>query len=447
MSSKKLVDFSPGRVVILSLLSMIVVGVLLLSLPSATTKPIALIDLFFTTTSFTCVTGLLTVSLDSFSFFGQCILLCIMQIGGLGIITLTLLFMYLIAELGLATQLMAGQLLEIDSWPQIKKLLIFITLFTISIELIATVLLFPTFYTHHSFAQAVFFSFFHAVSIFCNAGVWLAPDTDIQIFLGNGFALTVMAILILISDIGFMAWYELYQKTDLLHERKKIHLSLQSKIVFHATLLIVSVSTLLFLCLEWTRTLARLPFLKKIGIAFFNGNSMRSTGMIFDQTANLHPGTSLLAMLLAFVGAAPLSTGSGVKITTVAVFLAMIRSVLNSRFAVEIKGRTIPFEQAQKACAIIFLTIAWIFLSSFCLLLVQPNLQIHDVLFETTMAITNVGISSGLTQQLSTLGKLIIMITMIIGRIGSVTLLLAILSSKTRKVTDFSYPEERVTFG
>lgn len=447
MSCTKLANFSPGRVIIASLFCTILIGALLLSLPFASEHYISFIDLFFTATSLTCVTGLFTIPLTHFSFGGQFILLFLMQIGGLGIITMTLLFMYLIADLGLGTQLMAGQLLEIDSWPHIKRLLIFIVALTFLVELTGALLLLPVFYNDYTIRQAFLLSFFHAVSVFCNAGVWLLGEDAIARYSNHLFMPLVMVILIFISDIGFMTWYEISNYIWPVDPKKKLHFSLQSRIVFHGTFLIVGASSLLFLLIEWNNVLKDCSWVQKYILALFHGNSMRSTGLLLAHPHKLHPATELISMIIAFIGAAPLSTGSGVKITTVAVFLATIRSVLNGRFAVEIKNRTIPIEQAQKAVAIIFLSIFWILLSTFALLLTESQWPLGALLYETTMAFTNVGINTGITANLSTIGKLIIMSDMIIGRIGSVTLLLAILKSKNRKVVDFSYPEERVTLG
>lgn len=448
MSCIKLANFSPGRVIIASLFCTILIGALLLSFPFASAHYISFVDLFFTATSLTCVTGLFTIPLTHFSFGGQLILLFLMQIGGLGIITMTLLFMYLIADLGLGTQLMASQLLEIDSWPHIKRLLIFIVLLTFVVECSGALLLFPVFFSDHSFGQAFLLAIFHAVSVFCNAGVWLLDQNAISHYSTSMLMPLIMIMLIFISDIGFMTWYEISTYFWPVDPKKKLHhLSLQSRIVFHATFLIVGLSSVLFLLLEWNHALKDFSWMQKYILSLFHGNSMRSTGLLLAHHDQLHPATGLIAMISGFIGAAPLSTGSGVKITTVAVFLAMIRSVINGRFAVEIKNRTIPIEQAQKAVAIIFLSVFWIIISTFLLLLTESQWPLGALLYETTMAFTNVGINTGITANLSTLGKLIIMSDMIIGRIGSVTLLLAILKSKNRRVVDFSYPEERVTLG
>lgn len=447
MSSIKLANFSPGRIIIASLFCTTLIGACLLSLPFASAHYISFIDLFFTATSLTCVTGLFTIPLTHFSFGGQLVLLFLMQIGGLGIITMTLLFMYLIADLGLGTQLMASQLLEVDSWPHLKRLLIFIVALTFFVELAGSIFLLPVFLVDHSFGQACLLAIFHAVSVFCNAGVWLLDQNAITQYSNYILIPLVMTVLIFISDIGFMTWYEIGKHLWLDDPKKKLHLSLQSRIVFHGTFLIVGLSSFLFLILEWNNALNGFSWLQKSALALFHGNSMRSTGLLLAHAQALHPATTLIAMITGFIGAAPLSTGSGVKITTVFVFLAMIRSVLNGRFAVEIKGRTIPLEQAQKAVAIIFLSILWIIISTFALLLTETAWPMSALLYEATMAFTNVGINTGVTPHLSIIGKLIIMSDMMIGRVGSVTLLLAILKGKKHKVADFSYPEERVTLG
>ena len=171
MGTKKVGHFSPGRIILLSIFTTILVGTGLLALPISQIKPIPLLDLFFSATSATCVTGLFTVPLDQFTFFGKIIMLILIQIGGLGLITLTLFLLSLFVNFGLATQIMAGQILEIDSWKNIRKMLLFIVLITLTVEGIGALCIAATLMNKLPFGQVCFLSIFHAISSFCNAGI------------------------------------------------------------------------------------------------------------------------------------------------------------------------------------------------------------------------------------------------------------------------------------
>lgn len=446
MQTKKPLRLSPGRMVFLSLFVTIIIGTFLLALPWSRTQPIPLLDLFFTATSATCVTGLFTIPLEAFTPFGYAILLLLIQIGGLGLITMSLFLMSLFMDLGLATQLMAGQLFEIDTWKNIKKILIFIIALTLVTELAGTIALFVVLAHKLPVASAFFTALFHSVSSFCNAGIIIHPEI-IHPLLKTGYGMTVTGLLILIGGLGFLAWTEIFRaiKARISHER--IHLSLYTKIILYGTAALITTTTILFWILEHENLLAHMSTPAAIGTSFFHAISMRSTGFLPFGAITLHIATLFLIMIISFIGSSPGSTGSGIKITTFAIFLATIKAAISGRSSVEIKERKVPTDLVYKAIAIISLSAGWIVLTTFCLLITESQWSLGELLFEAMSAFNTIGIEIGITATLSAVGKIFIIASMIVGRIGSFTLLIALKIKKKTEAAEFSYPEERVMLG
>ncbi len=438
---RTIAHFSPGRIVLLSLACTIALGTFLLSLPIARHVPLSLIDLVFTSTSVTCVTGLLTVPLESFTPFGQFIILCLMQIGGLGLITLTLFLMSLFIEFGLGTQVLAGKLLEFESWKNIKHVLIFIIKLTIIIELIGAFLIFCSLHDQYSFSRALFLSVFHSISSFCDAGLSLFPFGMIS-YQNNALMLLTTTFLMLLGGIGFITIHELVEYVYARKSGNRPHLSLHSKIVLSMTSFLVAGSIIVFWLLERHNTLQHMPWPFAILNSVFNAISSRSTGFITVDPLDLHIGTILMIMIIAFIGSSPGSTGSGVRTTTFALYLATIKTAISGTSSVQIKGRRIAKDQVYKALAIISLSQAWIIIATFCLLITEKGWEFLDILFEVVSAFATLGLDTHITPYLSTIGKIFIIATMVIGRIGSLTVMLAL--RKKLETPEFQYPEERV---
>jgi trk system potassium uptake protein len=449
IKNSRISSFSPALIILMSLFCAVLGGTALLCLSCATVKPIGLIDLFFAATSATCVTGLFTVPLQNFTIFGQSVILMLIQIGGLGLITLTLFFIYVFSNVGLATNLMASKLLDIESWKSIKDTLIFICIVTLIVETTGALLLLPIFLKDFGFLHALFLAVFHSIGSFCNAGVWLVDPTLIAGYRTNSLMLITMLTLIFIGDLGFITWNELWRMiTSCKLNKLRPHLSLHSKIVIGGSLIVISVATLLFFCLEQSYSLATIDgWWNQFVYALFHGNSLRSTGFVFESPDTFHPATFLMIMLTGFVGASPFSTGSGVKITTVFIFLAMIRTAITGRHDVEINGRSIAQDQVSKSIAIVSLSVIWIITTTFILLITETSGSFAHILFESVMAYTNLGISTGFTTTLSWAGKIIIIMSMLAGRIGSLTFIIALTFTRRKRIGDFSYPEERVMLG
>ncbi len=437
---------SPGRTLLGSIILTIIVGTFLLALPIAQKTPHHWLDLFFTATSATCVTGLLTVPLQSFTTFGHIIILILMQVGGLGIMTLTFFFMSLVIKMGIGTQLMAGRLLEIASWKDSKRILGFIISLTFCAELLGTIIFFFLLKSPEaSLLHTLFLALFHSVSAFCSAGLTLFPHGMLS-FITNIPFLLVTTLIMILGELGFITWYELiaYVKALVLHKRRP-HLSLHTKIVLSITTGIVVISGLLLWLLEHTHSFSSLSPLTTLINVLFDTISYRSTGFTTLPLATMQLATFFLIMIISFIGSSPGSTGSGIKTTTFAISLASVRAIVFGRNFVEIKGRTIPNDQVLKALAVLFLSLAWVATTTFCLLITEQGWRFVDIMFEAFSAFTNLGLSVGLTPHLTYLGKIIVSLSMIIGRIGSLTLILAL---KTRQEkTEFHYPEERVMIG
>ena len=253
-----------------------------------------------------------------------------------------------------------------------------------------------------------------------------------------------------IGGLGFITWREIMLYIGSLNRKKKYKFSLHSKIVLYGTTGAILVAAIVFWILEYDNTFAHMGYLESISNAFFQAASFRSGGYTTLPLAVYALPTLFITLFVMFIGASPGSTGSGVKITTVTIFLASIKAAITERTAVEIRCRRIVKDQVYKAIAIIALGTAWVCMTTLFLLITETGWNFFDILFETISAFSNVGLSTGLTHALTSSGKLFIILSMIIGRVGSLTLLLALRRMALRRPPDptgFSYPEERVMLG
>jgi len=449
MLKARLALFSPGRLLIISFLFAIAAGTALLSLPMAQKVPLSFIEVLFSATSSICVTGLKVVPMGSFTFFGQCIILALFQMGGLGLMTLSFFFASLFLNLGMATRLMAGQILEFELWSKIKNFILLIIGITVITEFIGFVLLYTQFSQTLPMEEALFYSFFHSISAFCNAGISLFENSLID-FSTNPFILGIISALVLAGSIGFIVWYDMARmiKTFILSLRginRFSKPSLHTKLVILATIALTVGGGLAFFLLEYHNLLAPFSTTYKSVNALFMSLTARSIGFSTVDIAGATRATLFFLLPLMLIGASPGSTGSGIKTTTFVLFIATVRSIIRRRKSVEFFGRTIPTDQAYKVMAILALATCWIFFATLALLIVQPELSFMSCLFEIFSAFGTCGFSTGITGELSEIGKSIIMLTMLTGRVGSLTLVLS-LRKKPEKYL-YSYPEERIMIG
>lgn len=370
-----------------------------------------------------------------------------MQIGGLGLITMSLFFMSLFVELGLATQLMAGQILEINVRKNLRDLLFFTTFVTLVVEAVGAILIGLSMAGNGMTpGELVFFSVFHSISSFCNAGISVFP-ASLEPFATNTWFVVITTILMIIGGLGFITLHELMQYYEHRNEKKWYALSLQSKIILYGTVMVTSVTAILFYLIERTTFFQETTYFETIVQSIFYAVSFRSTGFLLSSLYLMHAATWMIIMVVAFIGVAPGSTGSGVKLTTVTIVMMIIRTVFLKKSSVEIQGRRLATEQVFKAVAIIALSIMWILFTTFCLLLTESSWQFFDILFEVCSAVNSLGISTGITPHLSIIGKILIITSMLIGRVGSVSFILALRLKNESPGTPFAYPEEHIMLG
>jgi trk system potassium uptake protein TrkH len=372
------------------------------------------------------------------------VLLALVQIGGLGLITMTLFFISLFMDLGLNTQLMAGQILEIESWKNIKRILIFIILVTLYTELIGALLVFAAL-PEMPKSEAWLTALFHSVASFCNAGFSLLTPHP-EIVGNNPLILITTMVLMIIGGLGFVTWYEIVEYISSFSAKQRHRFSLHSKIILYASTILFVITATLFWILEHNNTLAKMSIPGGILNSIFHAISFKSAGFVTTSVGDFQIATLFLIMIIGFIGSSPGSTGSGIKITTFVLFLATIKASIHGRTDVEIGGRRIPIDQIYRVVAIIAISVGWVLISTFCLLITEKDWSLLDTIFETSTAFTSLGLSTGITSTLSVIGKMFIIITMFIGRIGSFTMILA-LRMRRKETSEFTYPEERVMLG
>lgn len=443
MTEKKL-QISPGRVLIFSYLFVIAAGTFLLALPQSRFVHIPLIDLLFTSASCTCVTGIKVVPLSYFTTFGQAVILCLIQLGGIGLMTLSLFFVSLFLNLGMATQMMAGEMFEFK-WSRIKIFVAMIVGTTFVVELLATIYFYFPFREIFEPKMALFYAFFHAVSAFCNTG--LSPlEGGLQPFVHHTFFMSVIALLIFIGSIGFVVWFEVGNKVKSFFTKTNNNLlSLHTKIVLMSTGIILVAGTTLTWLLERNNTLKDFSFLKALFVSFFNTISLRSAGFELFPVNNLMPATLLVFLILMYIGGSPGSISGGIKTTTFALFVATMATIVRNRDSVELFGRRIPKDQIYRAISIIVLSTGWIFLTTFALLVIEHGFNFIQVFFEVISALSLCGLPTKISASFSMFGKILIILTMLVGRIGSLTLVFALWAHKKKHL--YHYPEERIVIG
>ncbi|MDU5223347.1 MAG: TrkH family potassium uptake protein [Finegoldia magna] len=428
---KKYLEDNPPLVLILSFLFLIIVGSLLLSLPiSQNATKVPYIDCLFTATSAVCVTGLVTVATYSaWSVLGKLIIIILIQMGGLGFMTFaTLIALVMGRRITLKDRLIIKEQTNSIDMKGMVKLIRYILISTFTIETIGAFLLMTKFIPMYGF-KGIFYSFFHSISAFCNAGFdILGPNSLIDINT-NFFILLVIGLLIVIGGIGFNVIL------DVLHnglDFKKY--SLHSKIVLTTTVLMLSITSVLILAMEFLNpeTIGNLSLADKISNSIFQAITLRTAGFASINQSKLLDSSSVLSILNMFIGGSPAGTAGGIKTTTFALLIIVALSEIKGQEDVEVFNRRIRFSQVKKALAIITLSMAWVIFVTFAILVIDKAKYL-DVVFEVVSAFGTVGLTRSLTPGINSISKILIISTMYIGRVGSLTILFALSNTKNKK--------------
>ena len=431
--------FNPALMFILSFLGIIITGTFLLLLPKSTTSPVTFIDALFTSTSAVCVTGLAVFDTGKqFTLFGQTILVVLIQLGGLGIMTFTSYFSYFFrGNSSFQNQLLLKDMSNSDKIAEVFSTLKKVILITFAIEAAGAILIFISLDKNlfSTFGGRTFFAVFHSVSAFCNAGFSTLTNSFYEPeYRFNYFLILTVAFLIIIGGIGFpiifnaltyLRYIVVHRLLRLRREHTPWIINLNTRITVITTLLLLVFGTLIFYLLEMNNTLAEHSGFGKIVTAFFGATTPRTAGFNSVNNAALLSSTVLFTIFLMWVGASPASTGGGIKTTSLAISMLNILSLAKGKDRVELFMRELSFFTVQRAYAAIFLSFIVIGASVIMISVFQPALNLTAVVFECVSAFGTVGLSLGITPELNEAAKIIIILTMFIGRVTMLTILIA----------------------
>jgi len=452
--------FNPALLFAGSFASLILVGTLLLMMPKATHSSINLTNALFTSTSAVCVTGLVVVDTGTyFTLFGQSIIMALIQLGGIGIMTFTSFFIFFFKG-GTSYQslILMGNLANERKVAKVFNTLLKILIFTVSIEAIGLVFIYLSLKGSHEMIPGgkLFFSVFHAISAFCNAGFSTLPQSFFDINFRFNYSLhIVISLLFITGGLGFPVIINFYfylkyllikNVLRLRKNRKPLYfprvINLNTRLVVLTTFLLIALGTIAFMVLEYGNTLSEHNGFGKIVTAFFGAVTPRTAGFNTVDTGNLRLPTMVMIIILMWIGASPASTGGGIKTSSFALALLNAISLVKGRNRTELFKREIPALSINRAFSFIFLSLIVIGTAIFFLLLTDHEKVFTDIFFEVFSAFSTVGLSRGITADLSVVGKFIIIFTMFTGRVGTLTLLVAFFRKPIS--TLYQYPSEEI---
>ena len=422
----------------------ILIGSFLLNLPISqlSTSQATYFDHLFTTISMVCVTGLFTQPVaPTYNTFGQIICMFLMQIGGLGLMSMIAFFLYDFGKkLSLTDRLALQDSLNRDDTKNFKEYLRTIFKYTFMIEGIAAVLLMIRFIPLLGMEKGIFTSVFLAISAFCNAGFDNLGSSSLINYATDPLLMGVISALIILGGIGFAVWFDVknsllrYRFSTSKHKKKTFYqrLHYHTKVVLFLTVVLLVGGTICTLITEWQNpdTIGHLPIWDKVLVSFFQTVTMRTAGFASIDYTKANPSTLLLYCIQMFVGGSPGGTAGGVKTTTVLVVLLFIRSEIYEKKSINFRHHTISYEMARKSLMIFIIFTVLILTSIFLLSVTDPQVSLLYSLFESISAVCTVGVTANLTPTLSKFGQCIIMILMFIGRIGPLTVLLSFSNRK-----------------
>ncbi|MCK5780406.1 MAG: potassium transporter KtrB [Psychrilyobacter sp.] len=457
----------PSKILVMSFIVIILIGTFFLSLPFSTnpTEHISVLTALFTATSAVSVTGLSLVDVSKvFSPFGKVVILILIQLGGLGIMTFsTLVFTLIGKQISYQERKILKEDLNSYTIGGVIKFLKRIVLIVIIIEMIGAFFLTLGFYETMPLEKAVVYGIFHSISAFCNAGFSLFSDSLVG-FANNRTITFTVAILITLGGIGFavinstISYYKTGRKTY----------NLTSQLAIYITLILTIGGTIAFFVFERNNpgTIGNMGIVDSINNSFFQSVTTRTAGFNSIPMENMKPETLFLFLILMFIGASPGSTGGGLKTTTFGIIMFYVVTVIRNEKDVVIRNRRVPWEVLHRAMAILIISILYVMIVVFLILMTNEmtsikdladailtgghsiassNLTLDKVLFEVISAFATVGVSQGITSDLNMFGRILLIITMLIGRVGPLTFMLAF--SEKIKVRPYKYPEENILIG
>lgn len=438
---------SKVQVIALGFLIIIVAGVLLLKLPFATRSGESTdwLTAIFTATSATCVTGLVVADTYLYwSAFGQIVILCLIQIGGLGFMSIGIfLLVFFRRKVGLSERGLMQESVNALQLGGMVRLVKIIICGTLIVELCGAALLSIRFIPLLGVKTGIYYSIFHAVSAFCNGGFDLmgrfGEYSSLVMFYGDGVVNFAIMALVIIGGLGFLVWQDVLKNG--FHVKKY---RLHTKIVLMMTVSVLVVTTVLFMIFEWNNTMVDMSFKEKLYASMFSSVTARTAGFNSIDTAALTDSSKLLTILLMFMGGSPGSTAGGIKTTTVVVIFLYLWSNMRNATGCNIFGRRLDDEVIKKASLVFYINII-LAVGAALIICSLESMNFIDIIFEVFSAIGTVGMTTGITRDLCAVSKFVLVLLMYCGRIGSMTFAMSFVEK--RKNVPVKFPVEKITVG
>ena len=437
----------------MSFLVTILLGSLLLALPirSADGEAVPYLDALFTATTSTCVTGLVTLpTVSTWSVFGQAVILILIQIGGLGIITIMSGLMLLLnRKMGIGDRLLIQDAFNLNTMAGLSKFVRNVLFGTLIIEGIGALLYMFVFVPEFG-AKGIWISVFNSVSAFCNAGIDIIAENSLCNYATNPLINLVTSALIILGGLGYIVWWDVLRvikNSSSKNRRLFRHLTLHSKIAIVTTLILIFGGGVLMLAFEYGNpaTIGEMSLWDKIQVSMFQSVTTRTAGFATVPQENLTNASSVVSLILMMIGGSPVGTAGGMKTVTIAVLFCSAMATIRNKKNATVFGRCISADSIRKAVAVC-VTFIIICLASTVLLMATSDAAALDAVYETVSASATVGLSRNLTATLNTVGKIIIIVTMYFGRVGPISLAVA-LGSKSETQNVISEPTEDISIG
>ncbi len=450
---KSKVPFSTTHIILFSFFIAVLLGAILLMLPISSAKGewTPFVDALFTSTTATCVTGLVVVpTFSAWSTFGHIVILFLIQIGGLGVITVvSILAMMFHRKMGLSDRLLLQDAFNLNTLSGLSQFVKKVVLGTFFVEGVGA-LLYMTVFIPEFGLKGIWISVFTAISAFCNAGIDIIAENSLCNYVHNPIINLTTCLLIFFSGIGFVVWWDVIRVLKLRKKRKiKIFkaLTLHSKIALVTTLILIFGGALCIFVFEYNNPQSMRDFTlyQKVQASFFQSVTTRTAGFATIPQENFSNGSALVSVFLMFIGGSPVGTAGGVKTVTIAVVVSAAISAIKNKNDVTMFNRTLSKQAVSKAVAVICTSFFIMFMSTL-LLSAVTDAKFLDILYETASATATVGLTRNLTGSLNTIGKIIIIATMYFGRVGPISLAVA-LNLKKQNPNIIKNPVEDISVG
>ena len=445
-------SIKPAQVMVIGFGALILLGGFMLNLPIASKngESIGFLNALFTSTSAVCVTGLVVVDTGTYwSEFGQFIIITLIQTGGLGFMTIATMFSLLTRKkINLRERLLIKESLNQGDLSGLVKLTRYIIMMTFVIEGIGALLLSIVYIPKLGLLRGIWYSIFHSISAFCNAGFDLMGSisgeySSLTYFVDNSLINFAICGLIILGGIGFPVLL------DIINNKKYSKLNVHSKIVINTSAILIAIGVFFIFIAEFnnSNTLGSLNMKEKLLSSIFQSVTLRTAGYNTIDLSLLGESTLFLMVILMLIGASPASTGGGLKTTTIATLFLTVKSFILGKEDIEVYQRRISDATVKKSLGIFFIGVFIVLFGTLMLTIVNPEFTLLESVFEVISAYATVGLSIGGTPSLTALGKVIIIMLMFLGRVGSLTIFVALLSKSTRAKSKIRYAEGKIIVG